>query len=416
MTDVRLGVTVLSGFLGAGKTTVLNHVLRHRRGRRLAVIVNDLSEVNIDAALLRQGDVALSLVDERLIELSNAGICSPERECLLNAVAALAREGRFDYLLIEATGISTPLSVAESFTLEDDEGVSLSAMARLDTMVTVVDAASFMEEWAAAADREARDPWLTERDTRAVLDLLVDQVEFANVIVINKVDRVAACDLGELEAVLRHLNPRAHLAHAVQGVVSLDEILNTQRFNFGEANRADGWLAVKDGNATPVTGDFGITSFVYRARRPFHPQRLWERLRRDWPGVLRAKGFFWLATRMNVAGEWSRASGGCSYRPAGLWWAAIPRAQWPADEELVATLTRDWRDDFGDRRQEIVIVGRDMDEAALRVKIDACLLNDAELALGPEAWRRLADPFPAWDSVESAAMAAASSVPAPTAH
>jgi G3E family GTPase len=366
------------------------------------VIVNDMSEVNVDAALVRDGAAALSRVDERIVELTNGCICCTLREDLLIEVAALARQGAFDYLLVESTGIAEPMPVAETFTFTDEEGDSLSSVARLDTMVTVVDAGAFMNDWARAEDLQARGLALGEDDQRTVVDLLVDQVEFADVIVINKVDRATLEEVESLEAILRHLNPAARILRATRGHVPLDEVLDTGRFDFERAGRAPGWLAVLRGEESSEVDEYGISSFVYRARRPFHPGRFWRCLHGEWPGVLRSKGFFWLASRPRVALQWSQAGGACAYEAAGTWWADTPTPEWPTDPDAVREIMRDWQDGFGDRRQELVFIGQDMDETAITAALDACLLSDLEAAQGASAWTD-DDPFPAWEIVEAQA-------------
>ncbi len=401
--DKRLPVTVLSGFLGAGKTSLLNHVLANREGRRVAVIVNDMSEVNIDARLVREGAAGLSRTEERLVEFSNGCICCTLREDLLVEVAKLAREGRFDTLLIESTGISEPLPVAETFTFEDADGTSLSDLARLDTMVTVVDACEFLRNYQSEDLLEDRGESLGEDDTRAVVELLVDQVEFADVIVVNKTDLVSPDALAQVTDILRSLNPRAHIVRSRFGEVPLHEILDTGRFDFDAAASAPGWLAVMRGEHAPETEVFGIGSFVYRARRPFDPTRFWDLVQREWPGVLRSKGSFWLATRPAFSGAWSQAGAAARHGPGATWWAAVPRPDWPDDAETLAYIEEHWAEPWGDRRQELVLIGIDLDEAALRASLDACLLTDAEMAGGPAAWARLADPFPGWDEGEEVA-------------
>lgn len=397
-TSPQLPVTVLSGFLGAGKTTVLNHILANREGLRVAVIVNDMSEVNIDAAIVRDGNAKLSRTEEQLVEMSNGCICCTLREDLLVEVTRLAQEGRFDYLLIESTGISEPLPVAETFTFVDEEGQSLSDFAALDTMVTVIDALNFMNDFGSWDDLVDRKIGLSEEDTRNVVDLLVDQIEFANVILINKADLVEADQVSLLKSILTRLNPSAQIVITEHGQVPLSRILGTGLFRVQEAEQHPEWLTVPRGEESKETEEYNIGSFVFRSRRPFHPERLWDMLNREdgvLSGVLRSKGFAWIATRHDYAYQWGQAGVSIQLNPAGIWWDAASEDYWPDEADERTQLLSQFEGKYGDRRQELVFIGIDLDQEVIEERLHQCLLTDLEYAAGPDVWADLPDPLPA---------------------
>ena len=393
----KLPVTVLSGFLGAGKTTVLTHILNNREGKKVAVIVNDMSEINIDQSMV-QNDVSLNHKEEKLVEMSNGCICCTLREDLLVEVKELAKAGKFDYLLIESTGISEPLPVAETFTFADEDGVSLSDVSTLDTMVTIVDAVNFLKDFNEAKYLQEVGESLGDEDQRSVADLLVDQVEFADIILISKTDLVKQGDIDKLKAVIRNLNTHAQIIPISNGEISGQEILSTGLFDFERAQQAPGWLKELRGEHVPETEEYGISSFVYKARRPFYPKKFHDFLHsKDLSGkLIRSKGYFWLATRPQFAGTWNQAGGIAHHGFAGMFWKAIPENRWPQDQESLDYIKEKWVEPFGDMRQELVFIGQGLDQEHITQLLDNCLLSDADLLLGKDHWAKLPDPFPDW--------------------
>lgn len=389
-----LPVTVLSGFLGAGKTTVMNHILSNREGLKVAVIVNDMSEINVDARLIREGGAALSRVEEQIVEMTNGCICCTLRDDLLVEVGKLAKAGRFDYLLIESSGISEPLPVAETFTFPlDDAGTSLMDVARLDTLVTVVDAETLLREFTTLDSLAARGIGNTEHDERTIAHLLTDQIEFANIILLNKTDLVQPDEAATTESLLRKMNPTAKIIRTVNGQVAPAEILNTRRFTLTQAENFEEWLNGEP--HTPETEEYGIRSLSYQRRRPFHPARLWHAINETnlLDGVIRAKGVMWLAARPESANMLSLAGLHLHLQPVGIWWADADESLWPDEPALREEILAMFDGPYGDRRQELVFIGVELDRERLEANLDACLLTDEEFAGGVDAWRTLANPF-----------------------